>query len=136
MTNTTSMNPKDLAAMDRVPMHLLPKVGLIWGAMACREGAIKYGPYNWRERDIKLSEYIGAIERHLSGLNDGEWIDPKSGIPHLGKIIATAAIVLDAYHNGSLIIDIGEGPAADLIFELEERIKAGEFKVERPKKDG
>lgn len=122
------MNPKDIAALGRVPLHLLPAVGVIYGAMACREGGIKYGPYNWRELPVSRMEYVGAIERHLLALKDGEWIDPASGLPHLGKIIATAAIMLDAEHCGMLIQDCPEidGAASELLLRFQEFIKERE----------
>ena len=101
---------------------------MVFGAMACREGAIKYGAFNWREKDIRLSEYIGAIRRHTAALSDGEWIDPDSGLPHLAKILATAAIVLDADRAGTLIVDTPAGAhASDLIRELNKGIADGKF---------
>ena len=59
------MNPKDRAALGRVPLELLPAAGRIYGALACRDGAAKYGAYNWREKAISLMGYTGAMERHL-----------------------------------------------------------------------
>lgn len=100
-----TINPKDAAALKRVPMHLLPQVGVVYGAMACRDGAIKYGPYNWRERSISLVQYVGAMQRHLSSLLDGEDNASDSELPHLAHVIATAAILLDAKQAGALIDD-------------------------------
>lgn len=119
------MNPKDLAAECRVPLQLLPAVTAIYGAMACRQGAIDYGPYNWRDKPISLMKYIGAIMRHSQRMQDGEWLDKKSGQPHLGHIIATAGIIADAYHCGTLIDDRSKvpGPATELLDQLEEMMK-------------
>lgn len=97
-----SQNPKDIAGSKKVPMHLLPSVGPIAGAMACRQGAIEYGPYNWREQPIELSGYLGAVQRHLDAVKDGQDKDPKSLGHHLGHIIATASIILDAEACGTL----------------------------------
>lgn len=113
-------NPKDIAGSKKVPLHLFPAAGIIYGAMACKEGARKYGPYNWRDKKIKLSEYLSAIDRHSLAVRDGEWIDKESGQPHLGKIVATAAIVLDAAAHNALIVDIpppgqDPGPAPALL---------------------
>lgn len=113
-------NPKDQAADARCPLHLLPAIGRIYGAEACRDGARKYGPYNWRQKPISLLGYTGAIERHLLALRDGEWLD-KSGVPHLGHIIATASILLDARAAGTLKEDCPLlGSAADVLQRLEE----------------
>lgn len=97
------MNPKDRAALQRVPLHLLPAATRIHGALACKAGAMKYGPYNWREKPIDLMSYLGAIERHVLRLLDGEWVDDESCCTHLGHIIATAGILLDAEAAGTLI---------------------------------
>ncbi len=99
------MNPKDLAALDRVPLHLVPSLGEIHAAQACRDGAIKYGPFNWRQEQISLTGYVAAIKRHCAAILDGEDVAADSGVTHLGHIVATAAIVLDAQAVGALIDD-------------------------------
>jgi hypothetical protein len=121
-----TVNPKDAAALTRVPMHLLPAVGTIYGAMACKDGADKYGPYNWRERAISLTQYIGAMDRHLKALLDGEDCASDSKLPHLAHVIATAAILLDAKEAGALLDDRPKrsGNAAGLIERLNADLKA------------
>jgi hypothetical protein len=121
-----TINPKDAAAMARVPMHLLPPVGAIYGAMACRDGAVKYGSFNWRERAISLTQYIGAMQRHLLSLLDGEDCASDSKLPHLAHVIATAAILLDAQAAGALLDDRPKrsGNAAGLITKLNAELKA------------
>ncbi|AAT69492.1 gp16 [Alphaproteobacteria phage PhiJL001] len=117
-------NPKDIAATSRVPLHLLPHIGRVWGAMACRDGAIKYAPYNWRDKPISMMEYLGALERHIAALAGGEWFSPDTDppVPHLGHIIATAAILLDAEACGTLIDDRPEknGAVPQLLVDLRE----------------
>jgi hypothetical protein len=100
-----SENPKNLAARSRVKVALLPSAGVIHGAFACMDGAQKYGPYNWRDKPIGLMEYASAIQRHLYDWVDGEDIAPDSVCHHLGHIIATASIMLDAIECGSAIDD-------------------------------
>ncbi len=101
------INPKDAAAADRVPFHIYPPAGHILGTMACLDGAVKYGPYNWRERDISLTSYVGAIIRHCHKILGGEDEDPESTykLHHLAHINATSAILLDAKEAGALIDD-------------------------------
>jgi hypothetical protein len=103
MGSTT--NPKDKIGLSKPQLGLLPAAGKILGALAMQDGARKYGPYNWRDKDVKLSIYLDAIERHLLALRDGEDIDPLSGVEHLGHIIAGAAIVADAKSVGKLVDD-------------------------------
>lgn len=118
----TTRNPKDQAALDRVPMWALPAIGAVHGAMACGDGVDKYGAYNWREEPILLMEYIGAIERHIAALKDGEWLTRDGGdlhITHLGCINANTAIILDAKQCGTLIDDrpTTPGQVGDIIEE-------------------
>lgn len=117
-------NPKDLIASSKVPLGLLPAVARIWGAIAMycgnflsprKDGKSGYGPYNWRRAEVRATVYLDAIERHLLDLRDGQWFDPSSPggrVPHLGFIIAGAAIMLDAEASGTLIDDRFLGPAA------------------------
>lgn len=121
-----TINPKDAAALTRVPMHLLPSVGVIYGAMACKDGAEKYGPFNWRERDISLVQYCGALLRHIHSVLDGEDCASDSKLPHLAHVIATASILLDAQAAGALLDDRPKrsGDAAGLIAKLNAELKA------------
>lgn len=120
------LNPKDAAALSRAPLHLFPAVGVIHAAMACRDGAIVkgYGAYNWRDKPISLMEYLSAMTRHIKRIQDGEWVD-KSGATHLGHVIATAGIILDAQACGTLIDDRPEvdGTASELLTEIEDCLK-------------
>ncbi len=104
------LNPKDRLALDRVPLWALPAIGAIHGAQGNAYGLEKYGAYNWREKPIKLMEYLGAMERHIACLKDGQWRAEDSKVTHLGHIIATASIILDAEQVGTLIDDRPELP--------------------------
>jgi hypothetical protein len=114
-----ALNPKDIAGAKKPPLGLLPAAGRIHGAMAAKQGADKYGPYNWRAIPIAYTSYLDAIERHLLALRDGEDTAPDSGVHHLGHIIATASILLDAMACETLRDDrpIG-GHASALLTDL------------------
>ncbi|KKL23482.1 hypothetical protein LCGC14_2424910, partial [marine sediment metagenome] len=97
-----------------------PGAGKIYGALAMMLGMKKYGPYNWREKAIKHTVYLDAIERHLLAIRDGEWLDPESNIPHLGHIIAGASIILDANSIGKLVDDLPPvGKSAEILAKHE-----------------
>ena len=49
------MNPKDAAARDRCPLDLIPGAAALATAWALKDGADKYGPFNWRSVPIKAS---------------------------------------------------------------------------------
>ena len=116
----TTANPKDIAARRKVALGLLPGAGRIYGALSMAVGEKKYGPYNWRKKAVKHTVYLDATERHLLAIRDGKWLDPESGIPHWGHIIASAAIVLDANSIGKLIDDLpSPGKAAEILAKYE-----------------
>ena len=98
-------NPKDRLGTDKVPLHLLPAVGKIHQAMGHRDGAIKYGPFNWREEQVCATIYLSAIQRHLDDYMEGEEAAKDSGVHHLGHIMACCAIILDAEAMGQLVDD-------------------------------
>jgi hypothetical protein len=98
-------NPKDIAGAVKPQLHLLPPVAMVEMARVMEHGADKYGAWNWRDQNITLTAYLSALLRHTFDVVAGEDIDPESGVPHMGHIMATAAIVLDAGANRSLIDD-------------------------------
>ncbi len=96
-------NPKDKAASTKVPMWSLPAIGAVHGAMSTADGIRKgYGAYNWRYNPISMMEHIGALERHIAALKDGEDFTSDSNVTHLGCVIAGASIILDAHQCGTL----------------------------------
>lgn len=116
------MNPKDKIGIKKVPLHLLPPAGKIHGAMAMKNGAVKYGPYNWREEKVNAAVYISAMMRHLEAFQDGEDYAEDSGVHHLGHIIAGASILLDAFEGGHVIDDRPKaGPAPKLLERLKDK---------------
>lgn len=102
MSEVKNTNPKDLIGATKVPMGLVPDSAIVEASMAFLEGALKYGRYNFRSTDIKASIYHDALRRHLSLWWNGEDKDEDTGVPHLGSIIACAAILIDSRHFGNL----------------------------------
>jgi hypothetical protein len=111
-----SENPKDRIGIKKPPLHLVPPALTIHVAEAMRDGAEKYGPYNWRENDVSATVYVSAAMRHLLAWFDGEGYAQDSGIHHLAHAAACVGILLDAETGGNLEDDRPlPGPAADLI---------------------
>lgn len=98
-------NPKDLIGTDKVPLSLVPATSIAYQALGHLEGHLKYGKVNWREAGVKFSIYLDACLRHLKKLEDGEWADPQTKVPHLGNALASLGIIVDAYECGKLIDD-------------------------------
>lgn len=88
-------NPKDAIGDDKIPFHLWPETATIAGAMAFLDGALKYGRSNYRPVGAKASTYYNAARRHLNAWFEGEDLDPDSGLPHLGHVLACIAILVD-----------------------------------------
>lgn len=105
-SNATTTNPKDLLGAKKVSLTKLPAVAVLHASHAMMDGARKYGPYNWREKEVSAAIYIDAAKRHLDAWFDSrEETAPDSGVHHLGHAIACCAIILDALETGNLVDD-------------------------------
>jgi hypothetical protein len=62
-------------------LELLDRYALEQTALVLNFGADKYAAWNWAE-GIQYSRLIGAALRHIEAYNDGEDLDPESGLPH------------------------------------------------------
>jgi len=99
-------DPKAEACKHKPQLQLIPPVALVECSKALECGANKYGQYNWRfSEGVKVMDYIGAIKRHNDQFLDGQDLDDESKASHLGHIMATCAIILDAQANGKMIDD-------------------------------
>lgn len=116
MKRKLGANPKDLLGMRKVPLSLVPPSSTIYQALAMKDGARKYDPYNWRSNKVVASIYVDACKRHLDAWFDGEGEADDSGVPHLGHALACIGIIVDAFESGNLIDNRPPaGPAARLL---------------------
>lgn len=112
-------NPKDIIGAKKLPMYLIPGTAKAYMVLALLEGALKYGAYNYRVSGAKASIYLDAIERHLEKWKNGENADPKTRVHHLGSIMASCAILIDAEQVGVLTDDRPpRAPVAEVIDSL------------------
>jgi hypothetical protein len=106
-------NPKQAYGDKKVPLHLVPGAASAYIAMGLKEGARKYGAFNWRETDVEVMTYVGATLRHIAAFVDGEDVDSESGNPHLAHAMASLAILVDALESEGVIDNRPKaGPAA------------------------
>lgn len=98
-------NPKSAFGIAKDPLHLIPPEALIRESYAFKQGAAKYGAYNWRGNSVAASVYYAAALRHLFQWWEGQDIDPESGAHHLGHARACLAILLDAAKWDKLVDD-------------------------------
>jgi hypothetical protein len=96
----TGINPKDRVGATKPPLSLVPPVALVHCAMAMKNGATKYGPYNWRTEKVQSMIYLDAAMRHIADFIDGEEVAVDSGVHHLAHAMACCAILLDAFEGG------------------------------------
>jgi hypothetical protein len=120
-----SSNPKQTYGDKKLGLQYVPPALLIAAAQALGPkpgaGASKYGPYNWRDKPVEAMTYIGAMLRHILAYMDGEDMDPEGNKPHLGGVVANAAILLDATASGTLIDNRPlKGTAGERIRQLSE----------------
>ena len=96
-------NPKDLIGATKDNVDLVPVEGILGIARAMKNGADKYGAFNWRENKVQYKIYLAAILRHTYALLEREDIAEDSGCHHLDHIGANICILKDAMKYNSLI---------------------------------
>lgn len=121
--DTKPTNPKDLVGVKKLPMpSVVPPVAFAYLGWAMRDGARKYGPFNWREKGVRASVYTDAAMRHILAWWDGEEDAPDSKVHHLAHAMACLGILADAKHCDQLVDDRPKpGGFADLVEELREK---------------
>lgn len=75
-------------------MDLISSKALVQLARVLGVGAAKYQPNNWRG-GIAYSRLIGAMLRHIAAFNDGEDVDPESGISHIAHAMCNCMFLLE-----------------------------------------
>jgi hypothetical protein len=123
-SSEVGINPKDRIGASKVDFTLIPTSAKVAMALALMDGGTKYGPYNWRVEPIQCRTYLGAAERHLEAVKEGEQYARDSLIEHLGHVMACCGIVIDAMSQGTLVDDRPiNGKGADIIEQANEWIK-------------
>lgn len=64
------------------PIGLIPYSALIEEAHVLAFGVDKYGTHNWR-KGMQWQRLIDAALRHVHAFNNGEDLDPETGLHHL-----------------------------------------------------
>lgn len=123
-----SQNPKTPEGNRKPPLALIPGPALVQQAIAHKLGAVKYGPYNWRQVPaIEAMVYLNAALRHLHTFIDGEDIDAESLASHLGHVCACCNIVMDAQAVGNLHDDRpSKAPTSEILKSFTQQRSASE----------
>lgn len=77
---------------DKPRFDLLDPEFLEGTAQVLTFGSRKYAAHNWR-KGLPVSRAIAAAYRHLTALNQGEDIDPESGLPHAYHLACNAQFI-------------------------------------------
>lgn len=97
----TTANPKDAVGSSKAPMSTVSAAVTAELGLAMLEGGLKYGRHNYREAPIRASVYFDALHRHMrSWWDEGEDLDPDSGLSHITKAIATLVVLRDSMITG------------------------------------
>ena len=98
-------NPKDILAINKVPLSTLSGPVLFDMGLGMLEGARKYGRHNYRKMGVSATVYYDATMRHLVDWFEGEDIDPDSGLNHVTKALTALMVLRDSMLLGNWIDD-------------------------------
>lgn len=88
---------------DKPNISLVPSTLILGAAQVMTFGAAKYGTRNYMKSKgdpAYCDRLYSAIQRHLLAYQDGEKIDPESGLSHLHHVTANIAILIDLGAHG------------------------------------
>ena len=75
-------------------MDLISSKAMVELAKVLTFGAKKYASHNWRH-GIAYSRIIAAIMRHVTAYNDGETLDPETGLSHIAHALCECMFLLE-----------------------------------------
>ncbi len=75
-------------------MSLVPPSLMLEVAKVLTYGAHKYKVNNWRKTP-DIESYINALHRHLNAWQNGEDVDPESGLSHLSHAACNIAFLIE-----------------------------------------
>ena len=78
----------------KFPLGLIPRYPLEQVAAVLGFGEVKYGRHNWR-KGILVQRNLNAALRHVVAYNEGEDLDPESGLSHLAHAICCLMFALE-----------------------------------------
>lgn len=79
---------------EKPQMDLLDTTALVELAKVLDFGAKKYDRFNWKA-GIKWSRVISAAMRHITAFNNGEDVDPETGISHMAHAMCNCMFLLN-----------------------------------------
>lgn len=89
-------------------LSLLSSIALLEIAKVLDHGKRKYSAHNWRG-GFKYSRLIAAVLRHILAYNNGEEIDPETGLSHLAHASCGLMFLLEFEKTGAGENDLWKG---------------------------
>jgi hypothetical protein len=118
--NQAPANPKQAFGDKKPSLSYVPLSAVLAMMEALYDGALKYGPHNWRENPVEAMTYVEAARRHIELWKVGEEITRDTEVKNLGAVMACCVILIDAQAHGTLIDNRPFSPVeADLLHEAE-----------------
>lgn len=81
------------------PLGLIPRSALVAEARVLDFGKRKYAAHNWRG-GMEWSRLLDAALRHLTAWNEGEDLDPESGLNHLAHARCCLGFLIEYQERG------------------------------------
>lgn len=80
------------------PISLLSSTALKATARVLEHGAKTYGKHNWRS-GFDWTRLLDAVGRHMLAFQEGEDLDPDSGLPHIDHAAANIMFLQEFYRT-------------------------------------
>ena len=79
----------------KVPLSLIPTFPLMEIGRVLQYGSQKYEPNLWRTQPMSHRHRVDAVMRHLLVFNEGEDLDPESGLSHLAHALCQLMFLVE-----------------------------------------
>lgn len=98
-------NPKTQFGVTKPRATYTPPIPYLEYSKAHLQGALKYGPFNWRDDPVTMSTYLDAAESHIAKFRAGCDKASDTDIHELGHAMTCLSIVIDAQAYDTMIDD-------------------------------
>lgn len=83
----------------KAPLSMIPTLPLILVADVLKLGAAKYQRDLWRTQPMQHTHEIDSVLRHILAFNEGEDLDPETGLNHIAHAICRLMFLLERFHT-------------------------------------
>lgn len=83
----------------KAPLSMIPRSALELEARVLEFGAKKYSKNNWK-KGMEWTRLVDSALRHLTAWNEGEELDPESGLSHLAHAKCCLSFLIEYQTKG------------------------------------